>query len=314
MPVWKLDELQLVAAHIRENTNEKFLKEALTPEQVRDRYFRFGGIFRYVIPANESILRTAESHQELALVNAKAVDTFIRGIDIEKRDDNKDNISHYLLQYDVNEKTFLNFTMMIASEHIQTKLDTQTPNHTDLYGSINELIHMFRGGRKASPLLFEYVVFHMLVSKCFEWTIWNGDGWVKRDFTFSSNKVVAFYEEEEKLKNMEIGVLYRPVDPQFPAVDMVWAEGNNSGQREYFGIQVTFAESHAKNKSVYEKLYVRLGLTTENRLNIYMVTNPMYAEAYAKLKKEQFFTPQVEFQYNLKFATIRSKDFDKLLH
>lgn len=45
MPVWKLNELQLVAAHIRENTNDQFLKEALTPEGIRKRYHRFGGIF-----------------------------------------------------------------------------------------------------------------------------------------------------------------------------------------------------------------------------------------------------------------------------
>lgn len=41
-----------------------------------------------------------------------------------------------------------------------------------------------------------------------------------------------------------------------------------------------------------------------------MVTNPIRAEIYAKLKKEQFFTPQVEFQ---NFATIRSTKFDKVL-
>ena len=149
----------------------------------------------------------------------------------------------------------------------------------------------------------------MLISKS-HWK--NGQDWVEHDFKFSSNKVVAS-DEEEVPKNMQNNVLYRPVDPQFPAVDMVWAEVNNLGQREYFCIQVTFAESHAKKKSVYEKLYVCLGLNKEKRVNVYMVTNPVHAETSAKLEKRQFFTPQVEFAHNLEFATIRSKEFDDRL-
>lgn len=127
MPVWKLDELQLVAAHIREKTNDQFLKEALTP-----------------IPVHERVVPNAESEQEIALANAKAVDTFIRSADIEKRDDNKENISHFLLQYDVNEDTFVNYTMMIASEYVEKMLDSQSPNNTELHESIDELIHVSR--------------------------------------------------------------------------------------------------------------------------------------------------------------------------
>ena len=51
------------------------------------------------------VLTTAEREQGMVLANAKAVDTFIQGIDIENRNDNKENINHFLLQYDVNEDT-----------------------------------------------------------------------------------------------------------------------------------------------------------------------------------------------------------------
>ena len=95
---------------------------------------------------------------------------------------------------------------------------------------------------------------------------------------------------------------------------MLWVEENDSGQREYFSIQVTFGESHTKNKTVYEKLYVRLGLNQKERFNIYIVTNPLHAETYAKLGREQFFKPQLKpsdkFPYNLNFATLRTKEFD----
>lgn len=150
----------------------------------------------------------------------------------------------------------------------------------------------------------------MLVYSSFTWTVFkDGQGWVKHDFKFSSSRIVAWYGEEDVLKNMQTGLLYRPVNPNFTAVDLLWVEESNSGQREYFGVQVTFAQSHVKSKTVYEKLYASLGLKKEERVNIYMVTNPLYAESYAKSKKEQLFTPQLkssdEFSYNLKVATLK---------
>lgn len=103
MPVWKVEELQLVADHIHKNTTDRFLKDNLTPEGIKYRYYQFGGIFRYVIPVNDRIIKNAKSEQELSLSNTKPADTFIQGTNIEKRDDNKDNISHFLLQYNVDE-------------------------------------------------------------------------------------------------------------------------------------------------------------------------------------------------------------------
>ena len=121
MPVWTLDELQLVAAHIRENTSDEFLRKALTSEGIKKRYSRFGGIFHYIIPISETALKNAENEQEVVLAKAKAVDTFFWGADIEKRDDNKENISDFLLQYNVNKETYMDYTVMIASEYMYKK-------------------------------------------------------------------------------------------------------------------------------------------------------------------------------------------------
>ena len=71
MPVWKLDELQLVAAHICSNTRDKFLKSALAAEGIKERYSRFGGIFCYVIPSHKWALEDAEKNQERILGHAK---------------------------------------------------------------------------------------------------------------------------------------------------------------------------------------------------------------------------------------------------
>lgn len=55
-----------------------------------------------------------------ALITANLVDTFISGVDIEKRDAQKDNISHLLLQYDVlSDIGFQYFQMMYASLYVK---------------------------------------------------------------------------------------------------------------------------------------------------------------------------------------------------
>ena len=98
---------------------------------------------------------------------------------------------------------------------------------------------------------------------------------------------------------------------------MMWVQQNDSGQREYFCVLVTLnvAEKLEQKRSVYMKLYTNLGIKEEDRITIYIVTNPQYAKSYAKKAKEEFFYPVLEpedeeFQ-NLEFAVLRSKYFEK---
>ena len=78
--------------------------------------------------------------------HAKLVDVLIRGDDIETRgDDNEDNISHFLLQYDMNMENFESFIMMIASDHVQQRLDSSPMNISDLEMEIEYLRSMFIG-------------------------------------------------------------------------------------------------------------------------------------------------------------------------
>lgn len=313
MPVWKLEELQLVAAHMRGNTSDKFLESALTFEKIEKRYNRFGGIIRYVIPPSEEALVDAEREQKKVLAHAKAVDTFICYADIEKTDDHRKTISHFLLHYKLDVQTFREFEMMVASEYVHKELIVQHPNDTELHGCIVQLIHMFRGHKQLNPLLFEYVVYHMIVSSSFKWSICeDGQHWKDCSLKFSSGELIAKDDEEVLKKMLTQGVLYRPVNPQFPAIDMLWVEETGRGQRVYFGIQIAlnFAETHAKSMNVYEELYDRIGLVQKDKFNVYIITNPRHTQTYAK---QQFFKPQLDnFPYNIQFATISTKEFDKL--
>jgi hypothetical protein len=317
MPVWQFDELQLVAAYIRNNVSDEFLKEALTPEEVERRYHRFGGIFRYVIPFGIRALNDALERQRSVLEHSKPIDIITKGAGIERRDDNRENVSDFLLQYDVTKKPFCYFTMMIASEFVEEWIETQTPTIEEIEMSLDVVKRMFVGASKEVPWLFRYVVYHLLQDSTVQWYISNGQDWVKRCFVFKSSQIVARSMEKEVLKNMEPHVLYRPADQTFFAVDMLWAEQNNSGHREYFGIQATFAEPHGKSKRVYRKLYGRLGLKKEDRVTIYIIPNPAYANSYAKMKRKDFFKPQLEedkdFPNNLEFAILCSDDLRPLI-
>ena len=310
MPVWQLDELQVVAGHIRANAKDEFLKSAVSPKKIEERYSRFGGIFRHVIPRSEEALEDAEREQRLVLARAKPTDTLIFGSNIEKRDDLKENISHYLLQYSVNQENFRSFEMVIASEYVRVKLNEDDPNDTELHESIDALNSMFLGNKSQMPALFEYVLYHMLLKGSFKWTRLDDDlNEHEIDLKFTSGKFVS-KDEEDVLKDMQPGILYRPCASTFPAVDMLWVEENEPGKRVYYAIQVTFAESHAKPTSAYVKLGRHLGLEKKDELIVYFITNPSYAHLYARREKEQFFkkSPK-DISYNIEFASIIVDNF-----
>ena len=324
MPVWELDELQLVGAHICRHTNNEFHKKVLTSEEIASRYYRFGGIARHVIPVHEGALTSAERMQEQVLVHAKAVDTFIKGTDIEKVDDQKDNISHMLLHYKVfcENGDFARFKMVFASEYVQKRMEEQTPSDEELHDSIHELKHMFRGGKKEKYELFEYVVYHCLSR--LEWKIYHKlkQEWIDRKFEFEDCYVVA-KQEEKVLKSMRSSVLYRPLNPHFPLIDMLWVELNEQRQKEFFAVQVTFADRYDNSMSVYQNLREYLELKPEDKLNIYFVSNPRYVETYAKHDKASFisgatirkkkdpckFKKELD-KLNIEFACIKAKEFD----
>lgn len=62
MPCWTLDELQLVGAHVASRCDDQ-LKDFYSPEEIENRYNRFGGIIQYVIPANKSVVEQVQKSE-----------------------------------------------------------------------------------------------------------------------------------------------------------------------------------------------------------------------------------------------------------
>lgn len=86
MPVWELDELLSVGAHIQACTTDDWLKEELSPEKIEARYCQFGGIFRRVIPRDFHMIQIAERNQGDVLNVMKPSHVFQPSASIEKKE------------------------------------------------------------------------------------------------------------------------------------------------------------------------------------------------------------------------------------
>ena len=126
MPCWNLDELQTVGAYVAARCDES-LKDFYAPEAIEERYDWLGGIFLYVIPGKKFVVEQAKKEQDNVISNAKPEDSFEPYAGIEKRDDRKNNISHFILKYDVQyggeyegkENEFTDFDMTYTSNYVR---------------------------------------------------------------------------------------------------------------------------------------------------------------------------------------------------
>ena len=82
MPCWTLAELKAVGNHIVKGNHA--LKEIMSPQAIEERYKRFGGIIRYVIPSSERADKNSRIAQDNAIKTTKTVDIFAPYENIKK--------------------------------------------------------------------------------------------------------------------------------------------------------------------------------------------------------------------------------------
>ena len=87
----------------------------------------------------------------------------------------------------------------------------------------------------------------------------------------------------------------------FQVLDFIFKQ-----KEQVFTIQVTFSKEHAKKASVFDKLYERLGMQKQDKLIVYIITNPEFAEKYGKQKYEDFIKHQKNDRLNVEFQSVRS--------
>jgi len=270
-----------------------------SPKAIETRYRRFGGIIRHVFPPDMDALLESENNQQSELNDLKLVDVFAPYQSIEKKDSNKQNVSHYLLQYCVEydkpckykknkplqgKSEFTQFSMQIASDYVDEQVNKMALNDRELLESIQSLKLMFQGGTPKVSKLFQTVVYHVIANQqlSFSWQIFDNGEW--KNHKWDITKAETIDKDCENVINMEPGILYHPVDPKFPGADFVFVKEKKSNERRKraFGIQVTFQKDHhKKSESVYQKLYQRLGMDPYNdEITVYLITHPTNVDSY----------------------------------
>ena len=297
---WTLEELKSVGSYIAKDNYQ--MKDFMGPQAIEKRYKRFGGIIRYVIPTSETFLERVTVKQDSVLKNAKTIDAFAPYANIEKSDDQKDNISHFILTYDVEYgdeykkemkvKEFSRFRMKIASEYVKNNLDVMSDK--DLLVAIKSLNQgMLKIGYTWDPLLFEAVVYNTIVNGFYKWQVFDQKKttWIDHDWGLTEKQIVdihikndEFVEGGEKIcvKNLKPGILYRPRLKNFPGADMFFVKEREADKKEVFAIQVTVSGKHATNNTAYEAYYKGLQLDPEkDAVTFYIVSSSTNAKGYA---------------------------------
>jgi len=296
MPCWTLKELKSVGSHVAK-VNPK-LKDFMHPQAIEERYERFGGIIRYVIPISKMFLDNVKAEQDSVLKRTKAVDALVSYASIEKSDDCKQIISDFILTYDVEygdkykngmgSEEFFSFRMKIASEYVKSNLDGM---------SDHDLIVTKKSEFTRDPLLFNAVVYNTIVNGFFKWQVFDQGKWIDHDWGLTKKQIVNVHvkngelrygeliEDGEKIcvKNLKPGILYRPWLEIFPVADMFFVKEREADKKkEVFAIQVTFSNKHAIKNTAYEAFYKALQLDPKtDAVTFYIVSSSRNAEGYA---------------------------------
>ena len=281
MPCWTLAELKAIGNHIAEINPS--LKEFMSPQAIEEQYKRFGGIMRYVISNSKDADESWRIAQDEAIKKTKAIDLFLPYVDIEKMDYKKDNISDFVLCYDVEQTKFRKRNMKITSDYA---LDPDMTEQ-DLFQSIQRLQEILKYGGEQRPLLFEFVVYHTIPRQTYKWEVFTNKKWIKHNWDICAKEKVK--GDKIRLECLKPGILYRPVQGKFSAVDYFFAK-EREGKKKVFGIQVAFSKTHPKPRSAYEEFYKRLGLDPDtDEVTIYVISSSSHAEGYAKGSLSYFY-------------------------
>lgn len=117
MPTYSVEELITISNFI-EGSGAVPKGVSYAEEHVRERYARYGEIFRHVLPAGMEAVRSAARDQKKALQAADA--GVLRSGDIEQPD-----VSHFLVQYQVQqegEDKFRAYSIDVVNEYIRERL------------------------------------------------------------------------------------------------------------------------------------------------------------------------------------------------
>ena len=153
---------------------------------------------------------------------------------------------------------------------------------------------------------FEIVVYNALVlPDYFKWQVFENNQWIDHDWGLSKKERLS--KCDKNAENMRPGILYKPVDPLFPAVDFVFIKEiqKDKQNKQVYCVQVTFSKDHKKAQSVYQQLYNRLGMDSQlDEIFVYIITQPKHVDGYATGTYKKLVTGDVSLP-RLHFSAVK---------
>ena len=222
MPLFTFSELQTIGKHMREQPNfPSDLKSLYSDEGILKSYNEYGGIIRHVLPTSLKYVKRIEDMKKQAIAVADW-HQYLRNANIERSD-----ISHFVVKYVVCRSTFDILSYELINTELETKVKEYLKNMT-----LNQIIALLMSAtqsiREPTKRLIYEELFAMVVVDGFEWLKRPNDESDQRltinqkeklNYSVFSLKLENRVDEEVKFNDMEMDVLYKPPDMQFPFCD-----------------------------------------------------------------------------------------------
>ena len=236
MPKFKKEELLAIGKYLRDHDLvPNSLKADYEDDKISERFERFGGIIRHVLPTTEGSKGDSERRQSEAISTCDVGKLLRQRANIEMPE-----FSHYLLQYEVlidGDKPFAEFQMDLASDFVEDQL-TKQMNESSVYELSRALIQNDETGYLNDSIgrIFENWVFKSLTSvKGVKWKkqaarrgeARRGDddgSWEPLELRLSPEEAAA-----PSYADMKPGVLYYSHNPNYPFADLVFKENDKEG-------------------------------------------------------------------------------------
>ena len=273
LPTFELDELLSIGKFMLDHNlvPEDMVRE-YTPEKIKGRFLEFGGIFRHVLPNSMQYLHGIRRRQRKAIADAN-LEILLRSGDMERSD-----VSHFLMQYKVQRTGDMRYGEIVSdfvSPEVVKGLHARWIG-VDLMDKVQTLQKNDESGylQAVCPKLFEDVVANLL----FEGKI--------KELPKLEKIQRGNYPEYD---NMEVNVLYVPLNTSFPFVEMFYK--SEDGPLNVF--QLTRQENGQKlaKETAIGKFLEKVGLADVSNVHLFFIRSPTSNVIYklpAEVPKSKF--------------------------
>ena len=236
MPLWTLPELLAVGEFVRKRSPNQL---PLSPEDISQRYYEFGGIFRHVFASDMISIRRK---QEVAVQSLDPRLFLLDEIDQERRE-----VSHFIAQYQVDTEgpvAYRDAHLDFTSNSIRTRVESRFMA-MDLDHKVRLLIKSDESPsflRSLGPRIYE-IYEEVVAVRLRQGVTWQKKNLADSNFSEFKLKLTKLVEGQPPIfADMEPDVLYKSLKSTHPAVDMMYKTADGL----LYGLQVTTQEGPAK--------------------------------------------------------------------